>query len=157
MFPSYGHTTVGTYASTTSSINELIEATPLIRAVRSGRLELVKILVDNGADVNKGAFMDGSPLIEASKLGYLDIAKYLVQNGADVNIHVETDETPLIQAAWKGHLDIVKFLIKEGADVNKTVRGGFKINSEKRNALRMAIQGKHIDVINYLKLKGAKK
>ncbi len=130
--------------------------TPLISAVKTGNLKAVKILVEKGADANEGVKLDGSPLIEASKLGYLDIVKYLISKNADVNIHVEGDETPLIRAAWNGHLDVVKYLVEHGADINKTVREGYRLGTEKRNALRMAKKGKHKAVITYLVSKGAK-
>ncbi len=133
------------------------DATPLIRAVKIGNLKAVKILVENGADINQGSKGDGSPLIEAAKLGHMPIVKYLVEQKANVNIHVVGDETPLIRAAWNGHLNIVKYLVEHGADVNMTVReGGYRLGNEKRNALRMAKKGKHKDVIAYLISKGAK-
>jgi|GEM_PF-3002911 len=132
------------------------DGTPLIRAVRTGDIETVKHYVNEGADINEGIRADGSPLIEAAKLGYLDIVKYLISKNANVNIHVEGDETPLIRAAWNGHLDIVKYLVEHGADINKTVREGYRLRAEKRNALRMAKKGKHKDVVAYLMLKGAK-
>ena len=92
----------------------------------------------------------------ASKNGHLKVVKYLVGQGADVNAYVMGDETPLIRAAWSGHLEVVKYLVEQGADVNKTVRDSYSLNSEKRNALRMAKRGNHNQVVSYLISKGAK-
>ena len=48
-----------------------------------GNFEMVKLLVENGADVNIS--QEGcNPFIGACKQGYLKIAKYLVEHGADI-------------------------------------------------------------------------
>jgi hypothetical protein len=56
---------------------------PLIWAVRNKDLNLIKDLVQAGANVNTET---KPPLIEAAKLGYHTIVKYLLENGADPDI-----------------------------------------------------------------------
>jgi Fem-1 homolog b len=47
---------------------------------------VVKILVENGADVNFLTETKSSPLRAACYLGHLNIVEYLVEHGANVNI-----------------------------------------------------------------------
>ena len=56
--------------------------TALFRAVRNGRLDVVQLLLEKGADVNLG---DGSqtPIAAACSRGELSIVKALVESGAD--------------------------------------------------------------------------
>jgi ankyrin repeat protein len=51
------------------------------------RLEVVKLLVSLGADVNAADNYGITPLMVASNLGDLNVVKYLVEKGADLNAH----------------------------------------------------------------------
>ena len=133
------------------------DGSALIQAVSLAPYDQVELLIRHGADVNKGVKGDGNPLIKASRNGRLNIVKLLVQSGAEIDAHVIGDETPLIGAAWSGHLDIVKYLVEQGADVHKTVRDGYFLLSEKRNAIMMARRGQHQDVVDYLLSVGERK
>lgn len=58
---------------------------PLIRlACMNGNVEVAKILIDNGADVNKKDKMKKSALMAAATNGKIDLIKVLVEKGADV-------------------------------------------------------------------------
>ena len=57
-------------------------ATPLHVASRKGSLDLTRLLIDHGADVNcHGGRQGSSPLHEASKTGHLDVAQLLLGHG----------------------------------------------------------------------------
>ena len=60
--------------------------TPLHRAVANGHLDVVKILIKAGAEINTTAIMKITPLITAVGLGYVDIIKVLLENGVDVSM-----------------------------------------------------------------------
>jgi len=51
------------------------------------RLELVKLLVEKGQDVNAADNYGITPLMVAANLGNLEIVKYLVSKGADLSAH----------------------------------------------------------------------
>jgi hypothetical protein len=51
------------------------------------RLEVVKLLIDLGEDVNAADSYGITPLMVASNLGDLNVVKYLVEKGADLNAH----------------------------------------------------------------------
>ena len=59
--------------------------TPLFVAARYGKLELVKILAENGADVNKPTKTGRTPLDQAIKNGHTDVADYLRSVGGIQN------------------------------------------------------------------------
>ena len=59
--------------------------TPLFIAARWGKLELVKILAENGADVNKPTKYGNTPLDQAIKNGHTDVADYLRSVGGVQN------------------------------------------------------------------------
>jgi ankyrin repeat protein len=93
-----------------------------------GKTEMVKYLVQQGADVNlllqTGDY--GSALAAAVGRGETEMVKYLVQQGADVNLLLQTGDygSALAAAAWWGETEIVKYLVEQGADVNLPLQTG---------------------------------
>jgi ankyrin repeat protein len=69
-------------ASGEGFINGYHRARPLAE-----RLEVVKLLVEMGEDVNAADNYGITPLMDASNLGDLNVVKYLVEKGADLNAH----------------------------------------------------------------------
>lgn len=55
--------------------------TALYCAALQGRLDLVQLLVQAGADVNRGGF--STPLVVAAQRGDLEVVRFLVESGAD--------------------------------------------------------------------------
>ena len=93
--------------------------TPLDLAAREGDLEMVELIVDNGANVN-----NYKPLHLASQKGHLEIVTYLVEKGAKLN-NPEFERrfdglSPLHEAVEGGHFDVVEYLVEQGADINAT-------------------------------------
>ncbi|CCK70450.1 Hos4p KNAG_0E01880 [Huiozyma naganishii CBS 8797] len=62
--------------------------TPLHEAALNGHLDIVKLLVETGANVNIQSFamFGDTPLIDASANGHLDVVQYLVAHGSDPTI-----------------------------------------------------------------------
>ncbi|KAL6625855.1 ankyrin repeat-containing domain protein [Neocallimastix sp. 'constans'] len=127
-----------------------------------GNENLVKYLVELGADVNKENKFNETPLYCACRKGnekivkYLiehganvnrgneKIVKYLVEHGADVNKINQYNETPLYGACEEGNEKIVKYLVEHGANIKIDERGnknlvkylvelGADINDKSRN------------------------
>lgn len=123
--------------------------TPLIAASAKGFINIVKILIDNGANVNKYVTLGLTPLMSASGNGHLDVVRLLVEKGAKPDFAIKYKETALMHASLKGHLPVVKYLIKRGADPNLQ-------NVEGVTALMFAVQNrKNFEVVKYLVEHGA--
>ncbi len=92
---------------------------PLQAACDKGSVEMVRLLLDHGADRN---LSDGweSPLEAAAFDEHLDVMELLIQRGVKVN-----DEPGRSSALWSAALDgnvkSVKFLLAHGADPNSSV------------------------------------
>ena len=78
-------------------------------ACERGYLELVKVLVENGANIHNKA------LRKACENGNLHIVQFLVEKGVD--IHAQQD-LALREAAKRNHFQLVEFLLQSGADVH---------------------------------------
>lgn len=95
---------------------------PLIQAVIYGRLDLVSLLIQYGADVNAHSdkypltygFFCPTPLTIAARNGHIWLARLLIANGADVSPNYVATP-PLRAAAFSGQLDIVRLLLEMGA------------------------------------------
>jgi ankyrin repeat protein len=109
----------------------------LYEASKFGNLEILKKLLDMGANINYMNIVELSPLLIASNYGHLDIVRELLERGADVNIITSHGRTPLMQASDRGHLEVVKALLQHDADItiNKEID---KESGESLTAINMA-------------------
>ncbi len=88
----------------------------LIVAAGEGHIEVVKFLLDNGADVNiKGTNGIDTALMSAAGGGHKEIVKLLIDKGADVNAIGSKGRTALAIAVDKNHSEIIEMLKRAGA------------------------------------------
>ncbi len=109
------------YPGNTSIIQAELDAdgsSPLIAACTFGRKEVVRALLDKGADVNAKNNSGLTALISASYLGHIEIVQALLDKGADINASANNGATALIFASANGRAEVVELLLKNGADVN---------------------------------------
>jgi ankyrin repeat protein len=69
--------------------------TALLQVAFWGRLEIAKLLIERGANVNAKAADGAVPLHEAARMGHVDVARLLLEHGADVNAKDNKGETPM--------------------------------------------------------------
>jgi ankyrin repeat protein len=81
-------------------------------------LEIVRLLINHGADVTAQDMTCSTPLQLASYSGILEVVQILLENGSGVNARNETHSTPLHRASLLGCVESVQVLINHGADVN---------------------------------------
>ena len=80
---------------------------PLNHAIRSGNLEMVKLLVEHGAEINVNEDKCVPPFYFAVR-STLDIVKYLVEKGAKLSFRVGKDL--FLESAQK-NLDVFKYVL----------------------------------------------
>jgi hypothetical protein len=106
----------GTPVNSSSSI---LGATALLTAAGQGHLEVVRLLLKYGADVNaRSGGWTPLPLALANGVT-TEVARLLVAHGADVNAREpDLQRTALMMAASAGELALVRLLLEKGAEVH---------------------------------------
>jgi hypothetical protein len=123
--------------------------TMLSWASLQGHTQIVKLLLDKGADVNaQGGYM-GNALQAASGEGHEQVVKLLLDKGADVNAQGGNYDNALQAASEGGHEQVIKLLLDKNVDVN--TQGGHY-----GNALQAASRIGHEQVVKLLLDKGAR-
>jgi ankyrin repeat protein/serine/threonine protein kinase len=108
------------------------------------RAELVRLLLEAGADPGAKGASDMTPLHGASRV---DVARLLLDKGAPADAPRAYDfRTPIFEAATRGALDVVDLLISRGAEVTRAHKG--------RTLLHAAAQAQTVDVARRLLEKG---
>ena len=90
---------------------------PSHMAAENGSLEMLKLLAEYGAELNKPDVRKGrTPLHHAAAGGYFHVAEYLLESGADYNSLDSYNMTPLDLASRYGYENIQSLLLKYGAE-----------------------------------------
>ena len=95
--------------------------TSIFYAVQSSNLELVLLLIENGADINHQAEDGMTPLMRACETSNYKVVKLLIDKGADVNAIDREGKTVLYHACnpdYYAIYSIIKGLLAQGADAN---------------------------------------
>lgn len=155
--------------------------TALNDASLAGQIDVVKYLVEKGANINHVNSDGRTSLCLAINAGHYHVARYLLDIGADVNMGRDR-YTPLFEAvvgghnkyikpafieslldkgarvsddafveACKGNIDVLEMLLKRGANVNS--RDTYY--STKPTALMAAVSGGNLEAVNLLLTNGA--
>eukprot|EP01006_Ploeotia_vitrea_P026463 TRINITY_DN59445_c0_g1_i1.p2 TRINITY_DN59445_c0_g1~~TRINITY_DN59445_c0_g1_i1.p2 ORF type:complete len:143 (+),score=25.62 TRINITY_DN59445_c0_g1_i1:320-748(+) len=91
--------------------------TALMFATSKGHVEVVKQLLQVGANANKADDYGQRPLHRAAGKGGVEMVQLLVETGkADVNVQDKNGDTPLHCAAMENNEQVGKFLLNNGAD-----------------------------------------
>jgi ankyrin repeat protein len=98
-------------------INEIRNGlTALTLAVSLNLPEMVKLLLDKGADVNLPNENRDTPLILAVSAGNLEIARILLNNDADINLVNRYGDTTLEIAITLNSMEMIELLLNKGAN-----------------------------------------
>ncbi len=101
--------------------------TPLLKATADGNSELVKLLVEAGADVNARNAAGDAPLMNAACCGDTSMVKLLYEHHADVNAQDKDGRNALMLAINGGHEQLAKTLAFDYfADTTVTDKKGEK-------------------------------
>ena len=97
---------------------------PIFLAAANRNEAMVRLLVDNGADIEESGTMACglTPLGVAAKNGAEDVVTFLLEKGAGLEAKDTFGGTPLYWAAREGHAGIVVKLLQHGASTNVRTR-----------------------------------
>ena len=100
--------------------------TPLWVAACRRLLEISRLLLQAGADVNIVNRKGVSPLKEAAQIGAAELVRLLLEHGASIDVAAhEFHDTPLIAASAKDYIEVVKILLAAGANARAQQTGGW--------------------------------
>jgi ankyrin repeat protein len=155
------------------------ELTALVYAARLGSIEVARVLLDAGADVNQVTRYGWSPLLAATQNRNYQLGVFLIEHGADVNIANKGGWTPLYLATDNrnleggdyptrvpdmDHLEFIKLLLDAGADPNarliestetRTVFTNQWLDEEGATAFLRASQSGDVELMKLLLERGA--
>lgn len=131
--------------------------TPLLTACQRSNLDIIKFLVEKGANIKAIDNRGDSVLHKA--LGFwfttnpkdskLSVIQYLVDNGADVNVRDNIGNSPILEAVNANSVEIMDYLISKGANIKDKNKAG-------NHALILAVSNARVtpEMIKYYTSKG---
>ncbi len=116
----------------------------LAEAVRNGHEEIMRLLIDYGADVNEKSDDSGNtPLMDAAAKGNDTMLTELISAGAELNVQSKNGQTALILSVGRGSFPMTEKLLEAGADPATTDKLGM-------TARKYAELFKHKEIIEAL-------
>jgi hypothetical protein len=91
--------------------NDRFGSTPLHYAAENGHIEIARLLLQNGAEVNARNNYGSTSLHWAAFQGHIDILHLLVENGANLEAQNDDGSRALHRAILNGHLPFIQELI----------------------------------------------
>ncbi|CAC5376567.1 unnamed protein product [Mytilus coruscus] len=119
------------------------DQSPVSTACAHGHIEVVKLLLDNGADFNHRDDQNQSCVMNASEHGHTEVVKLLLEKGADFNQCDYRRPSSLMKFCKHGHTDIVKMLLDRGADCHSCDKRG-------RTSIMKACANGHTKIVKML-------
>ncbi|EKG14387.1 hypothetical protein MPH_08376 [Macrophomina phaseolina MS6] len=137
-------------------------------------VQLIRLLLKNGADLNAQDKESQAPLYEACSVGNNAVARYLLSEGADINDDDTKKDTALHAAIYTGNLSVVKTLVEHNSEkLAKAIEDAgqkaaesirelrklarevnaadlFKTNGEKQDAVVCAASNREFKIMHYL-------
>ena len=123
--------------------DDVVKWTPLSVALKEGRLEISRILLEHGADSNYQDNFGRSPLHIASRHPSDDLVRLLLDHGVNPNASDHRGRTALHEASSKGQITVIKLLLARGAKVDARSMPGW-------TPLDEAARDGHLEVVKLL-------
>jgi ankyrin repeat protein len=122
-------------------------------------LEIVKLLLESGAEVDAVTSDNETAMLLACSLGQLDVVKLFLSHGTAVNSAKNSSGMPpLHESCREGHLEIMKLLIEHGANINARALGtaGSGHKMDRRTPLMFAVERSYLEAVRVLLRSGAR-
>lgn len=102
-----------------ANVNLFVDnGSPLHGAAQVGNIELIELLLDQGAKVDAKNNLGATPLYFACQFGNLEAVKILIEEGAEIDEKTTSGGTPLMIATQMEHHAVVDYLLEKNADIN---------------------------------------
>ena len=124
------------------------QQTSLFHVCREGKIDLIKLYIEYGCDINDSDNFRQTPLFYACRDGKIEAVKFMLEQGADPNHLDQVNENALFYASREGKYDTCKALLEAGANVNQ-------VDQKRQTALFFAKKRNHQNVIELLLQHGA--
>jgi ankyrin repeat protein len=112
---------------------------PLHRGAESGNMELIRLLLDRGAEINAENVGGHTPLHFGAFAGHVEVLRVLLDNGARIDHQGKDGSVPLHFACGQGKMEAIEYLIQRGANLKIENNAG-------KLPLDWAVQNMHHDV-----------
>lgn len=129
----------------------------LLKAVTAGNIDIVSLLIDQGANVNYQDSLGNTALSYASRENIIEIVSLLINKGAKVDMQDNSGNTPLSLALtynYRCNMEVAEFLIKNGANINNQDKNGYTplinavIQKKQENVNLLMDKGANISIVN---------
>lgn len=123
--------------------------TPMIICAMNGEFEIMKLLVNNGSNVNEKDSENISVFVHAvmftgkhTKFNN-DMLDYLIENNADIHFSNINNQSALFMCAHNGYFNMVKYCIEKNMDINQRDINGI-------TPMEQAYKQGYKEIANYL-------
>lgn len=117
--------------------------TPLTLAIKKGDIDIVKAVVDGGANPMAVTKKEENMFYFAVKENKTDIAKYFAEKGVDVKKEDKLGDFPLLTATEERNIEIVKLILEKGENPDRETK-------KYERAMRVAMRMKSVDIVKLL-------
>ncbi len=138
----------GVNPNTTILYKEERKMYPILYAATFGYLQILKILLWKGVNINTTSSDGDTALMLAAYNNQVEVVDFLIKQKADLNLQDVEEKTALINAVEDENIECVKLLVEAGANLDLT-------DSEEKTALHYAIQNKDMESFKILLKAGA--
>ena len=134
-----------------TKVRDKFYRTAVMYAAEDGHVEVVRLLLEHGADINAPSKYGSTAWNFAAWGGHVEVVRLLLEHGADINAQNDDGTTALMSAASGGRVEVMRFLLEHGADINaQNDDGTTALMIVARNA-----QENHVEVMRFLLEHGA--
>jgi hypothetical protein len=98
--------------------------TPLHLAAENACVEMVELLLNEGASIDLRSTSKTTPFYRAARGGSIEILRLLHERGSEVDARTWDKWTPLMEAVENGHEPAIDLLLEWGANPNQQSLGG---------------------------------
>lgn len=122
--------------------------TPLNRASYKGQTEIVRLLLEKGADAAIGDNENSQPIHNAAVAGHVNVLEILLESGVDIDTRDANGNTALIFSLIYSQFETTNWLIDKGADLKIS-------NNDNVNPLSYASLRGRLDILKRIIASGA--